>query len=336
MTLEIAFLDVGNADSIVILPPQASAVVVDVPKPRRVQAWLEEHKKTVIDCIYFTHNHRDHLPSISVLKTFIAEWFKKGTMGTVFLPTGATRNTALSNDSDQADLIRDAIDNLLLWEEKRLLEIRRSERGSGPDYFGEIAIHILHPRYIFSELNPDRANETSLVLRVEYGEFSTLLLADLEKTGLTKFLALCSDDELECQVVKIPHHGAWQPNNEGAIQSLLKRTNPELAVLSVGSRNQHGHVAPQLFEELLTLKSDDNKRLQNFVCTEVTRTCICSSEDRATMGKSGLSKAQPCVGDIVILARSSGAWEMKDSEEHKQYLTKIIRAACCDRADLST
>ena len=70
----------------------------------------------------------------------------------------------------------------------------------------------------------------------------------------------------------MPHHGAW-PENGGEIVELLEKANPELVVLSVGSQNQHGHVVPDLFRELLRLKEDSNFRLGSFVCTEVTRTC---------------------------------------------------------------
>ncbi|MDY6867977.1 MAG: hypothetical protein SVT56_08745 [Chloroflexota bacterium] len=337
MTLEIAFLDVGNADSIVILPPEASAVVVDVPKPRRVHEWLENRGRTTIDCLYFTHNHRDHLPSLSVLKTFIARWLEKGVIKLLYLPLGAIGNIQASTggDSKREARLKDAIDRLLLWEEEKAFEIIGAVRGSTADHFGKVVIHILHPRYTFSELNPNRANETSLVLRVEYGEFSTLLLADIEQTGLTKLLRLCSDDELQCLIVKIPHHGAWQQPNGSDIQSLLERANAELAVLSVGSRNQHGHVVPQLFQELLRLKKDDDKRLENFVCTEVTRTCAISALKRIEMGKSGLPASQPCAGDIVIVAQPSGKWEMKNREEHIQHLESIPYAACCGRTDLS-
>lgn len=342
MTLEIAFLDVGNADSIVVLPPAASAVVIDVPKPRRIHEWLEDRERTAIDCLYFTHDHRDHLPSLSVLKTFVAEWLQKGTLKLLRLPSEAIRNihqSAITNgDSNRVARLRDALDHLDLWEETGVLEVIRGERDQLPHHFGEMVIHVLHPRFLFFErhsaAHSHKINETSLVLRVEYGKFSTLLLADIEQTGLTRLLELCSDDELKCQIVKIPHHGAWQ-SNEADIQSLLERANPELAVLSVGSRNQHGHVVPQLFQELLKLKDDEGKRLQNFVCTEVTRTCLYSAVKRSAMGKSGLPDSQPCAGDIIILAEHSGKWEMKNRKEHIRYLESIPQAACCGRAELS-
>lgn len=337
MTLEIAFLDVGNADSIVILPPGSSAIIIDAPKPRRIQERLEDRERITIDCLYFTHDHRDHLPSLSVLKTFVAEWLKKGKLNFLCLPSGAADKARKLADSNKDARLRDALDRLSLWEEEKEFEVIRAERGPLPHRFGEVVIYVLHPRFLFSErhsaTHPHKINETALVLRVEYGEFSMLLLADVEQAGLTKLLGLCSDDELQCQIVKIPHHGAWQ-TNESDIQSLLERANPEFAVLSVGSRNQHGHVVPELFQELLRLRDDEGKGLQNFVCTEVTRTCVYSAQERAAMGRQGLPASQPCAGDIVILAESSGEWEMLNRAEHVQHLESILHAACCGRADL--
>lgn len=339
MTVEIAFLDVGNADSIVILPPGASAVVVDVPKPRRIHEWLESHNRTIIDCLYFTHAHQDHFPSLSKLKTFISGWLlNRGSLKFLCLPTDIIRNAHDKADKNREARLRDALDHLLLWQQSRKFDVIRGEVAPIPLKCDGILIHILHPSYLFFEsynkAHPHKVNELSLVLRVEYGEFRVLLLADIEQEGLATFLEYCKDDELDCQVIKIPHHGALQ-TDISTFQSLLERANPELAVLSVGSQNQYGHVVPQLFLELLKLKYDDAMRLKDFVCTQVTRTCLYSATERSAMGKQGLKTPHPCGGDIVILADSSGTWKLKNQEDHLHRINSIPLAACCGRADLS-
>jgi beta-lactamase superfamily II metal-dependent hydrolase len=100
----------------------------------------------------------------------------------------------------------------------RRLDIIRGEFLPNPLRFADASIHVLHPHVILSELHrsqkPGKINETSLVLRFEYGYFSLLLLGDIEKEGLSSLLRFCRKPELRCNIVKIPHHGAWQRSSE--------------------------------------------------------------------------------------------------------------------------
>jgi len=86
MTCEIAFLPVGNADSIVIRPAGGSAVVIDLHKIPILLKWFQNKKETNISRIYITHEHLDHFPSLEDLVTFLENWLKRGTVGTLCLP----------------------------------------------------------------------------------------------------------------------------------------------------------------------------------------------------------------------------------------------------------
>ncbi len=55
MTLELTFLDVGNADCIVILPPEHGALVIDVPRSGYLRRWLQQRHINHIESIYITH-----------------------------------------------------------------------------------------------------------------------------------------------------------------------------------------------------------------------------------------------------------------------------------------
>jgi hypothetical protein len=144
---------------------------------------------------------------------------------------------------------------------------------------------------------------------------------------------ICKPDELNANIVKIPHHGAW-PKNGDDLKQLLETIDAEIAVLSVGSTNNYGHVVPELFSLLLSLKNDTSKRLKNFACTEVTRTCVHSASERSSMGKSGLAKQQLCAGEITICAETSGQWELKTQTVHEDIISSLTHPACKGKADL--
>ena len=176
-------------------------------------------------------------------------------------------------------------------------------------------------------------NEISLALKVRYGDFTALLLADIEGNGLRECLEICTSEELKANIVKIPHHGAY-PKNGDDLKKLLEVIDPELAILSVGSTNNYGHVMPQLFSLLLNLRTDNAKKLKNFICTEVTRTCTYSQQKIAKMNRSGLQEQQKCAGEITILANISGEWNIKTETIHKEMIAQLDYPACQDKAEL--
>ena len=200
----------------------------------------------------------------------------------------------------------------------------------------------MHPSQDYVEnhlaLSGSKLNEISIILRIIYGKFSALLLADIEGTGLTEFLSFLKTNaestECKANIVKIPHHGAY-PANGNDLKELLTLIDAQIAVLSVGSKNPYGHVEPALFKALIELQNNNAQRLKQFICTEVTRTCVRSTSLRAGMGKTGLPSPEKCAGEITIVADLSGTWELKvEVSDHLSKVSSFTHAACIGRAEL--
>lgn len=339
MACELSFLPVGNADSIIIHPDGGSVIVVDLPKIPTLLKWLQQKKEVNISRIYVTHEHRDHFPSLDDLVTFIKSWLKRGTVETLCLPyevyKDAKKKVAANRNAYKT--LEDALLQLRQWEKQNIIHFIEATRGSNPYSQGALEIHILHPALLYAQDHlatiSKRDNEISVVLRVTYGDFAVLLLADIEGAGLKECLESCKSDELNAHIVKIPHHGAY-PKNGDDLKKLLESIDAEIAVLSVGSTNRHGHVVPELFNLLLDLKRDDSKRLKQFLCTEVTRTCFHSANERTSMGNSGLTKQILCAGKITIIAETSGQWRLNTGTNHEDVISKLTYPACKGHADL--
>ncbi|MEA5514898.1 ComEC/Rec2 family competence protein [Nodularia sp. UHCC 0506] len=338
MTCEISFLPVGNADCIVISDNNDSAVVVDIgKKTRSLQQWLKNKNKKNIKRIYITHAHNDHLPPLDKLVEFLDLWLKQGEVETFCFPLSFYKISfekliANRGKSPKYDRLEMALHRLDDWD--RLGRIRFIPASRYLLYTQEnLEIRVLHPRQFFLEKPNTKPNEISLVLRVIYGDFAAILLADIENAGLKECVDICKQDELTSNVVKVPHHGAY-PKNGDDLKQLLETINAEIAVLSVGSTNIFGHVVPELFNLLINLQNDDSKRLKKFACTEVTRTCVKSASDRSSMGKSGLTAQQLCAGEITILAETSGKWTLKTQTDHENVISSLPYPACQGRAEL--
>jgi beta-lactamase superfamily II metal-dependent hydrolase len=349
MACEISFLSVGNADCIVIHADDSVAIVDLGKNPRFIYNWLKRKNLSKINRIYITHNHRDHFPfsSLKKLVEFLELWFSQGgEVETFSLPFGIYRDAftkidALkSSDELRYQELKDAVDRLDDWDRSNKVRSVLALRDPTPYSLDDLQIYTLHPRQIFTEKHKGRANEISLVLRVVYGNFSAILLSDLEGEGLKDYLSVAkasssTTSETRANIVKIPHHGGY-PANGDDLKELLATIDAELAILSVGSNNPYGHVAPELFQALIELQNNNDRRLTQFICTEVTRTCIHSKLERSSMGKSGLSTSQKCAGEIVIIAENSGKWQLKtETTNHSEKIASLSRAACDGRADIS-
>jgi beta-lactamase superfamily II metal-dependent hydrolase len=338
MTCEFVFLPVGNADSIIIYPDGGSAVVIDLHKIHLLLKWFQNKKETNISRIYITHEHRDHFPSLEDLVTFLDNWLKSGKVGSICLPyqvyQQAKKKVAANRAANKR--LEDALDQLARWEKKSIITFIEVTRGSNPYSQDSLEIHALHPGLLYAQDHlantGGKDNEISVVLRVNYGDFTALFLADIEGTGLKECvdLSIANPNDFIANIVKIPHHGAW-PKNGDDLQKLLETINAEIAVLSVGSTNRYGHAVPELFNFLINLQNDDSKQLKQFVCTEVTRTCVHSASDLSTMKKSGLAKQQLCAGEITILAETSGNWVLKTQTNHKDVISTLPYPACQGR-----
>ncbi|MFO5474828.1 MAG: ComEC/Rec2 family competence protein, partial [Dolichospermum sp.] len=303
-----------------------------------LRKWFQNRKETNISRIYITHEHRDHFPSLEDLVTFLDNWLKSGKVGSICLPyqvyQQAKKKVAANRAANKR--LEDALDQLARWEKKSIITFIEVTRGSNPYSQDSLEIHALHPGLLYAQDHlantGGKDNEISVVLRVNYGDFTALFLADIEGAGLKECvdLSIANPNEFIANIVKIPHHGAW-PKNSDDLQKLLETINAEIAVLSVGSTNGHGHVVPELFNLLITLQNDDSKQLKQFVCTEVTRTCVHSASDISNMKKSGLAKQQLCAGEITILAETSGNWVLRTQTNHKDVISTLPYPACQGR-----
>ena len=348
MTCQITFLPVGNADSIVIQANE-SLVIIDLGKLEILEDWLEKHKVTKINKIYVTHAHSDHFPDLIKLATFLGNWLETNPSTTLtlclpYLEIQRARNNVIANrGSFRARLLEDALNRIIKWDDQneyiQFIPLVSQKEDHIDNLFG---VDVLHPTQVYIEnhlaTTKSKLNEVSAVLLLTYGCFSALFLADIEGIGLTKLLEKYNKRKAfnfiqKVNLVKIPHHGAWPKNGED-LKTLLEFIDPEIAVLSVCSKNPHGHVKPELFAALNNLKNDSSKRLNQFICTEVTRTCKYSASNCLKMDRKGLSSTEKCAGEITIIAEDSGKWTLKTETKHSDVVKNFNYAACTERADL--
>ena len=105
---------------------------------------------------------------------------------------------------------------------------------------GSASVTILYP-----EAGALLSDNTSLVVRICYGETSFLFMGDCETDD--EAVLLVNGADLHSDVLKVAHHGSG--NSTG--QRLLESVDPAFAVISVGKENGYGHPSESV---LLALK----------------------------------------------------------------------------------
>jgi len=84
---------------------------------------------------------------------------------------------------------------------------------------------------------PRKANDASLVLRVDFGQTAFLFAADAEDLSLSEMLyATGSREHLRAQVLKVPHHG-WAYAHSAAF---FEAVRPQIAVITAERGTEDG------------------------------------------------------------------------------------------------
>lgn len=209
-SLVVHFLDVGQADAALLLQGGHSMLIDggNVADSQLIVAYLQAQGVEYIDYIVCTHGHEDHVGGLAAaLSQF---------------PVGQVFSPVTEYDSN-------AFRNFLTYTESQGLELTIP---NPQDSFklGEVDITILGPVKEYTS-----ANDTSIVLRADFGEISFLFTGDMERPAEEDLLE--SGAYLEATVLKVGHHGS----DSSSTYPFIYAVNPSYGVISCELDGQYGH-----------------------------------------------------------------------------------------------
>ena len=115
--------------------------------------------------------------------------------------------------------------------------------GAGDELrLGNASLRVLWP-HPSEDSRLSSANNDSLVLKIEFGKRSVLLLGDIESRA-EQALAAQYQNSLTADVTKVAHHGS----RTSSIKSFVRATGSRLAVISVGESSVFGHPHVEVVE----------------------------------------------------------------------------------------
>lgn len=205
------FLDVGQGDA-VLLERQKEQILVDGGPDEKVLTELGRVMPPfdrTIETVILTHPHADHAVGlISVLDRYQVE--------RVYL-------TGQKYDSPEYRALLDKI-------KAKNIPVMQAVAGAVFEE-NKVRLNFLWPSF---DIDPDDLNSGSAAMDVGFEQTHWLLLGDLPEKYQE---GLSIGDISKFDVIKIAHHGS----KNGISTSLLEKTKPTFAVISVGANNDYGH-----------------------------------------------------------------------------------------------
>lgn len=220
--LQVSFLDVGQGDAILIETPNGAQTIIDTGPNGKI---LEELNKKIyffdqtLDAVILTHPDLDHIGGT-------VDLFNAYKIPVLIFAT-STKQTDATESIERINVERREVkagDMIMLDVEKN------------------IYLDILFPESGY--INVD-SNDQSIVAKLVFNEICFILTGDASKEVEMKLVQRYGT-ELDCEVLKVGHHGSHTSSEE----KFIGFVSPEYAVISSGRENKFGHPHKETIDTL--------------------------------------------------------------------------------------
>ena len=232
-TFYFCAIDVGQGDCLIVHNKDDSVYMIDAGSSDvsgvyeyRIKSALKAKGIDRIDGFIVTHLDGDHMNAVTKM-------LEEGLIDNLYLPNISTKGDTYVELEEVAKKAGTKVNYLSAG---MLLED------------GDMRMRCLYP---FVDSVSEDINELSVVLKIEYGDYSVLCTGDLGIDGERELIDRYPIDMLDCDVLKVGHHGS----KYSSCTEFLRIVSPEVAVISCGENNSYGHPHEEVLERLAEVGS---------------------------------------------------------------------------------
>jgi len=217
--LEVYFIDVGQADCILIRIDGEDDILIDGGNNgdgEDLADYLKYIGVNELSAVIATHPHEDHIGATDVVMSEITtDMVYMPYINEEDIPTTKTYKDFLLSIEDNDIVAVEAKNNMMVYDS------------------ATCQIQIISP----DEVEPGDLNDYSIVTKLTYGNNSFIFTGDASSTINQYIMDNYSGDFLDVDVLKSGHHGSRTSNTKEWIKAL----SPEYAVIMCESGNSYGH-----------------------------------------------------------------------------------------------
>ena len=220
-SFKMHFLDVGQALS-VLVECDGQYMLYDggnVDDGSMVVAYLQNQGVEELQYVFCSHAHEDHVGGLAAALAYFPA-------NHVYSPVTEASTTCFKN--------------FVKYTQQQGLQVEVPAVGTVWQ-LGSATVTQLGPVGQYSD-----TNDTSIVLRIDYGATSFLLTGDMEATAERDLVN--SGANLNVDVLQVGHHGSSTSTSYVFLNAVL----PEMGIISCGVNNKYGHP----HEETLSILRD--------------------------------------------------------------------------------
>ena len=263
--LKIHFIDVGQADGIVIQFPNGKNMLVDSSDRDNAQInkltdYIDSLGITKFDFLLATHAHADHIGGLPKI-------FEKYQVDYVFRPYTLS-SYSKANETFPEGFNQGPQKSGYTQSSKNYYEVLKCIMDEGSDWsffnkdsdmimcYSEDGVEynctfdFLTPTSDVADINySSNMNNYSPIIKVDYCGFDVMLTGDAEKTVEDEFLNYYSSSisDYDVDLLKVGHHGSDTSSSIGFLNAI----KPEYAVISCGTDNKYHHPIASTLEKFV-------------------------------------------------------------------------------------